>query len=385
MVMKNKKTIVKIYYGPRKGFNNKIKNEKNKEEFSLIVQEYDKENKSIPHYAEGQPRDKTIKNKRYIENLIINSDDYFTITESATQNINPILNSFNIEKIFVQNPPTTVLESLQKNYKKINIECYDYKKIDLNTIKVINRNISNKIIGQDNAIHKLLISLLSFVKFTKDTKPIVLMFYGPSGVGKTETAKYLSKKLGGQIFYKQFSMFQNNEFSNYLFGGLTTQNSFAKELLERNSNVILLDEFDKAHPHFYSAFYQLFDEGIYIDKNYCVKLKNSIIICTSNYKSEDEIREKLGDPIYYRISTFIKFKELEQNSINRIIDLIYDSYIEKLREEDKNIIKKTKYNNLSVKDSIKQYAYKLKNVRNIDNIIKETILDILLENELMKN
>ena len=112
MVMKNKKTIVKIYYGPRKGFNNKIKNKKNKEEFSLIVQEYDKENKSIPHYAEGQPRDKTIKNKRYIENLIINSDDYFTITESATQNINPILNSFDIEKIFVQNPPTTVLESL---------------------------------------------------------------------------------------------------------------------------------------------------------------------------------------------------------------------------------------------------------------------------------
>ena len=39
-----------------------------------------------------------------------------------------------------------------------------------------------------------------------------LMFYGPSGVGKTETAKFLSEILGGQLLYKQFSMFQNNEF-----------------------------------------------------------------------------------------------------------------------------------------------------------------------------
>ena len=59
------------------------------------------------------------------------------------------------------------------------------------------------------------------------------MFYGPSGVGKTETARFISNILNEELFYKQFSMFQNNEFANYLFGGQHSQNSFAKELLER--------------------------------------------------------------------------------------------------------------------------------------------------------
>ena len=43
------------------------------------------------------------------------------------------------------------------------------------------------------------------------------------------------------------------------------QKSFAKDLLARDSNVILLDEFDKANSIFHSAFYQLFDEGIFED------------------------------------------------------------------------------------------------------------------------
>ena len=51
-------------------------------------------------------------------------------------------------------------------------------------------------------------------------------------------------------------------------------------------------EFDKAYAVFHSAFYQLFDEGIYEDQNYRVDVRHAIIICTSNYKSKDEIKEK---------------------------------------------------------------------------------------------
>lgn len=52
------------------------------------------------------------------------------------------------------------------------------------------------------------------------------------------------------------------------------------------------NEFDKAHPMFYSAFYQLFDEGVYTDKFYDVNLDNVVIFCTSNYLNENEIRKK---------------------------------------------------------------------------------------------
>lgn len=87
----------------------------------------------------------------------------------------------------------------------------------------------------------------------------------------------------------------------HTFGGAHYEPSFAKELLDRESNVILLDEFDKAYSVFHSAFYQLFDEGIYEDQNYRLELFKSIIICTSNYKSEDDIKSHLGRPFIHAL------------------------------------------------------------------------------------
>ncbi len=53
------------------------------------------------------------------------------------------------------------------------------------------------------------------------------------------------------------------------------------------------------------AFYQLFDEGIFVDKNYCVDMKNTVIICTSNFISEEEARGVLGAPLFARISDYV--------------------------------------------------------------------------------
>lgn len=379
-------TKINIYYGPRTAFDKLIKDKEEIEFFTPLVQEYDNENKKIPLTLPGyKPSDENNdkqKNIRHIKNLVIYSDEYSTITEGAVQNFASILNFFEIDEIFIQNPPLLVDNAIKKSYKDVNIKYYNYKKINTKNIKNIYENFNKRVIGQEEALNKILKALLSFIKFSKQNKPKVLMFYGPSGVGKTETAKFLSEILGGQLLYKQFSMFQNNEFSTYLFGGLHSQNSFAKELLDRESNVILLDEFDKAHPHFYSAFYQLFDEGIFVDKNYNVKLSNSIIICTSNFKSKEEIRERLGDPIYYRFDSFIEFKELKTEDINRIIDLKYQEYINELSEKDKEIIKEVRYDGISLIDSLKIYSSRIKNVREIDNLLKELILGELLNNEL---
>ena len=76
------------------------------------------------------------------------------------------------------------------------------------------------------------------------------MFYGPSGVGKTETAHFLNSLLGGELLRKQFSMFHSDKFTSYLFGGSHNESSFALDLLNRESGVILIDEFDKAYPLF---------------------------------------------------------------------------------------------------------------------------------------
>lgn len=181
------------------------------------------------------------------------------------------------------------------------------------TIRSINIEFDKRVIGQQ-AVKEQILKAIFPIMNNVQCKPIVLLFYGNSGIGKTETAQFLTEQIGGKILRKQFSMYQNNEFANYLFGGKYNEKSFAKDLIARDSNVILLDEFDKAYSVFHSAFYQLFDEGIYEDQNYRVDVRHAIIICTSNYKSKDEIKEKLGDPIFNRFDGVIKFEDLSQEA-----------------------------------------------------------------------
>ena len=50
--------------------------------------------------------------------------------------------------------------------------------------------------------------------------------------------------------------------------------------MSRESNVILIDEFDKVNPSFYNAFYELFDGGRYVDTNYDVNLGQTIFLLT---------------------------------------------------------------------------------------------------------
>ena len=61
--------------------------------------------------------------------------------------------------------------------------------------------------------------------------------------------------------------------------------------MARESNVILIDEFDKVNPAFYNAFYELFDEGRYVDTNYDVNLGQAIFLLTCNFGSEEEIKK----------------------------------------------------------------------------------------------
>ena len=180
--------------------------------------------------------------------------------------------------------------------------------------------------------------------------------------------------LGGVLLRKQFSMYQNNEFSNYLFGGKHNQKSFAKDLLARDSNVILLDEFDKANPVFHSAFYQLFDEGVYVDKNFTVKMQNSVIICTSNYMSEKEIKSALGEPIFSRFDVIIKFEKLKANAIYKIMEKEFDKQYSVLDKYEQDIIDKC-----DIKDKIFALSTRLENARQIRKIIREAFSAALIQ------
>jgi ATP-dependent Clp protease ATP-binding subunit ClpA len=151
------------------------------------------------------------------------------------------------------------------------------------------------------------------------------MLLGPSGVGKTETVRFINDLLGGALMRKQLSMYHSEKFASYLFGGAHSEPSFAHDLLDRESGVILLDEFDKANVAFHSAFYQMFDDGIYEDKNYTVSLGPALIVCTTNYRSESDAINTLGDALCSRFDAIIEYERLPREVIEEILDKLVDS------------------------------------------------------------
>ena len=371
------KSIV-IYYGPKKGFNKVIPMDK--VSLSEIVAEHDNQAKIFKHVmvqGEEPVQEIPIVKKKH-ENVVAYSEQYAGITESAVQSFLSVLDSYEIDNLYLQNPPLQIKTQLQQTYADIIKEKhFSYKKLSKEMLFRINDKFDETIIGQNSVKKRLLAALYPLLQKGSKRKPIVIMFYGKSGVGKTETAKFISKVLGQPLFRKQFSMFHSGEFQGYLFGGLHSQASFARDLLERESNVLLLDEFDKPNPVFHSAFYQLFDEGIFEDKNYQLSLYNSIIICTSNYLTEEEIRQNLGDPIFYRFDKFIKFDALSHGAICRIIDLQLTSKCEKLSPEELSIIQPN-----YIASQMKSVADKIQNVRQIEKIIEEYIGMQLVDNML---
>ena len=236
-------------------------------------------------------------------------------------------------------------------------------------IKNIYEPCGYKVIGVSNLENK------NIDKVKEELKDNTVVFAGPSGVGKTETGRLLAKLLGEEMFYSQFSMFQNEGHLNYLYGNKIQEPSFAKDLLKRTSNIIFLDEFDKANRFVYSALYQMFDTGEFEDNNFHVNLKNTLVICTSNYENPQKIYEHLGEPMFFRINCFIRYQQLSKDVKEKLIDKYYNSLIEQLDTEEKQII-----NNSKIKDKYKKIANELDNARQIENFIRNEIAKELVRN-----
>ena len=82
----------------------------------------------------------------------------------------------------------------------------------------------------------------------------------------------------------------------------------------------------------------MFDEGIFVDANYSVDVSKCIIICTTNYRTEDEAEKNLGTPIYSRFSKVIIFKPISIDNKLIIAKKCYLSLLEQFDKEDKQLL-----------------------------------------------
>lgn len=315
------------------------------------------------------------------DHIVGYSMSYSSITEGGIQNFCTILDRVDVslESVYLQNPPECISDEIMRTYAKENIEVlrYKYRSVGKRQLEHINTRFDEEIIGQPKVKKQLLASLYELYRKKNKNLPVIFMFYGPSGVGKTETAKYLSTLLGGDLFRQQLSMYQTQGFFDYLYGADHNRGSFAKDLLERKSNVVLLDEFDKAHPGIWSAFYQMFDEGHYMDKNYDVDLSNVIFICTSNEPSPEAIRKKIGDPLYYRVNRYIEFQPLDLAAKKKMVyKIVHEEYSSLTKAE------KEKISQSDLEERYLRGVDAFQNFRHARNLIRNDINQVLVEDFL---
>jgi len=168
----------------------------------------------------------------------------------------------------------------------------------------LEKNLKATVYGQDTAIESIVDKILVAQAGLKpDDKPVgAFVFMGPTGTGKTETAKQLSKALGVELVRFDMSEYQEKHSVAKLLGsppgyvGHEEKGGLLIEKLQENPNcVLLLDEVEKAHPDVSQVLLQVMDNGKVTGSNGReADARNSILILTTNLGAKDAEKNTIG-------------------------------------------------------------------------------------------
>ncbi len=369
-----------VFTGSKKDFEillkERIDDSENTATFLEVIQEYNRQIKnSGPRNNESTVPDNSLSRRIKVDNCVVRTDDYGSVLGHVVSNFAITISlNYDIKNLYIQNPPKRVLESLQTFFNNIEYLQSEYNIITRDVLKDVYISLNKNVMGQEEC-KKQIISNIYKLTTQNTNKPVVIMLYGPSGVGKTESAKAISESLGGRLLRIQFSMMQTVEAYNYVFGGEHSKSSFARDMIARETNVILIDEFDKVNSSFYNAFYELFDEGKYVDMNYEVKLNDAIFVCTCNFMSEKEIQKALGPAMFSRIGSCIKYENISVEFKKSIINNTYNEIIEKLECDERELIESSNILNWFL-DNAARYD----NIRIMKTKLENAIFEKLADN-----
>ncbi|MBP7339841.1 ATP-dependent Clp protease ATP-binding subunit ClpA [Niveispirillum sp.] len=175
----------------------------------------------------------------------------------------------------------------------------DDKEVLLN----LERDLKTMVFGQNPAIEALVSAIkLARAGLREPEKPIGnYLFSGPTGVGKTEVAKQLSRTLGIELVRFDMSEYMERHTISRLIGAPPgyvgfDQGGMLTDAIDQHPHcVLLLDEIEKAHPDIYNILLQVMDHGKLTDHNgKIVDFRNVILILTTNAGAADMAKHAIG-------------------------------------------------------------------------------------------
>lgn len=240
--------------------------------------------------------------------------------------------------------PDVTVEQIQAVVEKITgVPVTNVNEDEVSQLKNLDKDMKAEVIGQNKAIDSIAAAVKrSRVGFTESNRPIgSFLFVGPTGVGKTQTAKALAKELFGtedSMIRYDMSEYMDKISASKLIGsapgyvGYDEGGRLTEAVRRHPYSLILMDEIEKAHPDVLNLLLQILDDGRLTDAHgKTVDFSNTVIIMTSN-AGQDNIEEQ-PDVIerlkpYFRIEflnridDIIQFKSLSRENILKILDLM---------------------------------------------------------------
>ena len=267
-------------------------------------------------------------------------------------------------------PETLVSKVTEEDIAKVielwtGIPASRIKENELSKLADLENELKKKIICQDEAVKALASAIRrSRVQISPRRRPASFIFVGPTGVGKTELVKVLSKELFDTpetLIRLDMSEFMEKHSVSKIIGsppgyvGYDEAGQVTEKVRRRPYSVLLFDEIEKAHPDVLNILLQILDEGRVTDAHgRTVNFENTVIIMTSNAGSaskdsalgfgkteEDASKEKimkalsefLRPEFIARVDEVIVFNSLKKDDFVKIADLMLSEYVPTLEEK----------------------------------------------------
>jgi ATP-dependent Clp protease ATP-binding subunit ClpA len=278
------------------------------------------------------------------------------------------------------------------------------------TLNNLEDQLKAEVYGQETAITEVVDKILvSRAGLKPDNRPVgAFVFMGPTGTGKTETAKSLAKNLGVKLVRFDMSEYQEKHSVSKLIGSPPGYVGFEENAgllitkIQENPNcVLLLDEIEKSHPDVSTILLQMMDNGFITGSNgKQADCRNLILIITTNAGASDAEKNKIGfgtQEITYsdaalkkffapefrnRLDAVITFSKLTKETMTKVVEKFIDELRAQVKDKGVKIrINKEALNYLIDKGfDPKMGARPLQRV--IDKDIKRNLAKMMLFGEL---